>query len=72
MQVVACALLVLVGVAIIAAAVDPTLPLLRSVYWWRIPFRGRPTRLERLSVAGGGLLWIAVGGGLFAYLFIVR
>jgi hypothetical protein len=68
MQIVACLLLILVGVSQIAVAIDPTIPVLRSAYWWRIPFKGRPTLLfERLPGALMGLVLIAAAGYLLVY-----
>jgi hypothetical protein len=72
MQLVACALLILVGVAAIAAAIKPDLPLARSIYWWRVLFRrsGRPAPVERLSAVFGGLLYIVLGGGILIYIYL--
>lgn len=72
LQVLTCLLLVLVGIAGIAAARRPALPVLRSVYWWRIPFKGRPTIFERMITAIGGALFVVLGAVLFTSIFILR
>jgi hypothetical protein len=74
MQLVACGLLIAVGVAFIAAAMNPDLPLARSIYWWRVLFKrsSRPGTYERLSAVIGGMLYIALGGGILVYLCVVR
>jgi hypothetical protein len=66
MQLVACARLILVGAAIIAGAINPDLPLARSMYWWRVFFKrsGRPRLVERLSAVVYGLWFILLGGGI--------
>jgi hypothetical protein len=73
-QALACFLCVAVGIAGIAAAVNPALPVLRSAYWWRILFRrkGRPSTFERFEMVAGGVLWIVFGGGLFIYTLVVH
>jgi len=72
MQVVASLLMVLVGIGLLAAARYPHLPLLRSIYIWRIIFKNDPLPdplpIDRQVAAASGLFWIALGVGMLLYL----
>ena len=68
MQILAGLLLLLVGVELIASAVNPAIPVLRANYWWRIPSKTRPSIVERVPAGLFGLLVIAVA----IYVFTLR
>jgi hypothetical protein len=66
-----CLALAVVGSALIAAAMNPDLPVLRSLWGTRVfDHELRPTRLERQETAITGSALVVVAAGLFAYLYV--
>lgn len=57
-------LLVALGVLYIATAIRPEKRLLRVAYWWRIPFKSRPSIVERVPFVLLGLTLIVVAAGI--------
>ena len=47
--------LIALGTAYLAIAINPTIPVLRASYWWRLPSKTRPSVVERGSFALLGL-----------------
>jgi hypothetical protein len=74
MEWVGCLALILLGSALIAAALNPDVPILRSLWAYRVFSKDRiwPTRFERQETALVGGLIIVAGVGLFAYVYLAR
>jgi hypothetical protein len=61
------------GIALIAAAINPDLPVLRSLWGTRVfDRRLRPTRFERQETAVLGTALIVAAAALFVYLYWLR
>jgi hypothetical protein len=62
MTLVGAGLLILLALASYIVAWKPTLPVLRSVYWWRLFDKSPPSLPERLGMLIPGTLLLMVGG----------
>jgi hypothetical protein len=73
MEWVGCLALAVLGSAFIAAAMNPDLPVLRSLWGTRVlDHELRPTRFERQETAIAGSALIVVAAALFAYVYFLR
>ena len=70
MQILACALLIGLGVASVVAAINPAIPGLRAMYWWSFLFKTRPIIIDRIFFALFGLFLIAIALYIFIFMLL--